>query len=208
MSAAGVTVRGMSQPPTLCFIDTETTSLRPDRRAWEIALVLRRPGEPDQDRHWFVAADDLELDNADLASLRIGRFFDRHPDYCCPPYPHVYDEEYFAEGEKAVLREVEELTRGAHLVGAVPSFDAEVLAARMRAHGLCPSWHYHLQDFETLIVGYLAGQGQPVPPLPWRSDDLSRLIGIEPPSAEWRHTALGDAQWGARVWDAVMGIPS
>jgi hypothetical protein len=70
--------------------------------------------------------------------------------------------------ETAALAEAERLTRDAHLVGAVPGFDAEVLAARMRARGICPSWHYHLQDFETLIAGYLHGRGQPVPCLPWR----------------------------------------
>lgn len=182
----------------LCFIDTETTSLRPDRRAWEIAVILRQPGHPDDERCWFIDAADLDLGNANLGSLRIGRFFDRHPQYCGDPEPHGYMAEY------DVLRQVEALTRDAYLVGAVPSFDAEVLGIRMRARGICPAWHYHLQDFDTLIVGYLAGQGKPVPALPWESDDLSRLIGVEPPGEAERHTALGDARWAARVWDAVL----
>lgn len=109
------------------------------------------------------------------------------------------------EREVSVLREVERLTRGAVLVGAVPGFDAEVLAARMRAHGIAPSWHYQLQDFETLIAGFLRGQGKPVPELPWKSDELSRLAGVEPPGEDERHTALGDARWAMRAWDAVMG---
>jgi hypothetical protein len=181
---------------SLCFVDTETTSLRPDRRAWEIAVIVRHPGRPDQTHRWFIESPDLDLGNADLTSLHIGRFFERHPEYA--------GGEGDLTTEGLALEEVEELTRGAHLVGAVPGFDAEVLAARMRANGICPSWHYHLQDFETLIAGYLAGQRKPVPPLPWRSDDLSRLIGVEPPGESERHTALGDAMWAARVWDAVM----
>lgn len=189
----------MDQPQRLCFIDTETTSLRPDRRAWEVAVILRLNELPGDPYHWFIGADDLDLGNADLAALRIGNFHGRHPDYA-----DFYRGEA-AESEESVLRSVELLTRGAHLVGAVPSFDAEVLAARMRAHGICPSWHYQLQDFETLIAGYLAGLGKPVPPLPWRSDDLSRLIGVEPPGPGERHTALGDAQWAAKVWDVVVG---
>ena len=28
----------------LCFLDTETTSLRPDRRAWEVAVITRVAG--------------------------------------------------------------------------------------------------------------------------------------------------------------------
>ncbi len=182
----------------LCFIDTETTSLRPDRRAWEIAVILRRPGHPDDERCWFIDVADLDLGNANLGSLRIGRFFERHPQYCGDPGPHDHRAEY------DVLREVEALTRNAYLVAAVPSFDAEVLGTRMRACGICPAWHYHLQDFGTLVAGYLAGQGKSVPALPWEPEDLSRLIGVEPPGEAERHTAVGDARWAARVWDAVL----
>lgn len=190
-----------THPAPLCFVDTETTSLRPDRRAWEIAVIARRPGHTDAEHTWLIDADHLDLGNADLAALRIGRFFDRHPQYRPGREPDLGD----VQDETGALADVEAITRGAHLVGAVVSFDAEVLAARMRANGICPSWHYHVQDFETLIAGYLAGQGKPVPPLPWKSDDLSRLIGVEPPAEDERHTALGDARWATRAWDAVMG---
>ena len=190
-----------SQTAAICFIDTETTSLRPDRRAWEIGIITRRPGLSDVEQAWFIEADDLDLGNADLASLSIGRFYERHPQYQLGREPEF--SECVDEGE--ALRHVEAVTRGAHLVGAVPGFDADVLGARMRAHGILPSWHYHLQDFETLIAGYLCGQGKPLPPLPWRSDELSRLIGVEPPGDAERHTALGDARWAARAWDAVTG---
>ena len=156
----------------ICFVDTETTSLQPGRRAWEIAVITRDPGAADREWSVFVTAADLDLGNADPASLRVGRFHERHPEYGAAGGQAV--------AEAVALAEAERLTRGAHLVGAVPGFDAEVLAARMRAHGICPAWHYHLQDFETLIAGYLRGAGQPVPPLPWRSDELSRLAGAEP----------------------------
>ncbi len=184
----------------LAFIDTETTSLRPDRRAWEIGIIARTNGI-DTAHHWFVDAGDLDLGNADVMSLKIGRFYDRHPQF-------GLGKEFQYTGvqcEADALGGIEAVTRGAHLVGAVVSFDADVLSQRMRDHGICPSWHYHLQDFETLIVGYLRGQGKSVPTLPWNSDELSRLIGVEPPSENERHTALGDARWGLRVWDAVMG---
>jgi hypothetical protein len=184
----------------ICFVDTETTSLQPGRRAWEIAVITRDPGATDREWSVFVTAADLDLGNADPASLRVGRFHERHPEYGAGAGQAV--------PEAVALAEAERLTRGAHLVGAVPGFDAEVLAARMRAHGICPAWHYHLQDFETLIAGYLRGAGQPVPPLPWRSDELSRLAGAEPPGDGDRHTALGDARWASRAWDAVMGAPA
>lgn len=183
----------------LCFVDCETTSLRWDRRAWDIALVVREPGAPDREYQWFVNAGDLDLGNADPMSLKIGRFHERHPQYRCAERSEA------PMKELGVLKAVELATRGAHLIGAVPSFDAEVLANRMRANGICPSWHYHLQDFETLIAGYLRGRDRPVPELPWRSDDLSCAIAVEPPGEDDRHTALGDARWALRVWDAVMG---
>ena len=47
---------------TLCFLDTETTSLRHDRRIWEIGLIVRQEGRPDFEHSWFIDPD--ELDNA------------------------------------------------------------------------------------------------------------------------------------------------
>lgn len=214
----------------ICFIDTETTSLRPDRRAWEVGLIVRRIAASDHEMHWFVRDDGLDLGNADLMSLNIGRYYERHPngrgDGMVPPGATL-------ASEAAVMADIEYQTRGAHLVGAVPNFDAEVLAARMRAHGICPSWHYHLIDVEALVVGYLNGrrarqneivdgyplenEGQEAPglvrwdspgpwdvPLPWKSDDLSAALGIKV-SDEDRHTALGDAKWARAIYDAVTG---
>ena len=214
----------------ICFIDTETTSLRSDRRAWEIGLIVRRVAAPDQETQLLIRSEDLDLGNADVMSPTIGRFYKRHPhgrgDGTLPESGRLVS-------EADAMAEVEFLTRGAHIVGAVPNFDAEVLAARMRAHGICPSWHYHLICVENLAVGWLNGRrsrqneivdgyplendGKEAPglvrwnspgswdvPLPWKSDDLSALLGIKV-SDEDRHTALGDAKWAMRIFDAVMG---
>ena len=214
----------------ICFVDCETTSLRPDRRAWEIGLIVREPGKDDAEHQWFIDAYDLDLGNADVMSLKIGRFYERHPQYQSGRTPGEIDDYEF---EVPALRDVERLTRGAHLVGAVPNFDTEVLGARMRANGICPSWHYHLVDIEALAVGWLNGRrsrqneivdgyplendGKEAPglvrrnspgpwdvPLPWKSDDLSRAIGVTV-SDEDRHTALGDAKFARAIYDAVTG---
>ena len=132
----------------LCFTDSETTSLRWDRRAWEIGIIAREPGKPDTEHHWFIDARDLDLGNADPMSLKIGRFHDRHPQY-----KYNGGGEAYTRSEADVMGDVEVITRGAHLVGAVPNFDADVLGARMRANGICPSWHYHLICVENLAVG-------------------------------------------------------
>ena len=199
----------------ICFIDTETTSLRHDRRAWEIGLIIREPTREHEER-WFIDIDDLDLGNADIMSLNVGRFHHRHP--------HMNGgESREVDREKAILLRIEELTRGAHLVGAVVSFDADVLGQRMRAHGICPSWHYHLIDVEALAVGYLSATAavcerrdageMPGPErgaelrqltaAPWKSDDLSAALGVTVSDKD-RHTALGDARWARAIYDAVI----
>jgi hypothetical protein len=187
----------------IVFCDTETTSLRPDRRAWDIGLIARRPGHADVEHQWYIDGHDLDLGNADPFSLSIGRFYERHPHYRLDRESTGTD----TESEYDALRLVEAITRGAHLVGAVPNFDADVLSARMRAHGICPSWHYHLIDVEALAVGYLNGKwtiGREALGPPWKSDSLSADLGITV-SEEDRHTALGDAKWARAIYDAVMG---
>lgn len=181
----------------LCFLDTETTSLRHDRRAWEVAAIVRDESGKEDEHSWFVDIGDLDLGNADLMSLNIGKFFQRHP--------FGIGDVVRSRPEFSVLQDVEELTRGATIIGAVPWFDTDVLGQRMRAHGICSSWHYHLHCVETLALGYLAGQGRPIPTLPIRSDELSRLVGVEPPVEAERHTALGDARWVRDIWDRVNG---
>jgi hypothetical protein len=199
----------------ICFIDTETTSLRHDRRAWEIGIIARASDGTETEHHWFIDINDLDLGNADVMSLKIGRFYDRHPqarldkDFAGPE----------VDDELDVLYEVETVTRGAHLVGAVVSFDADVLSQRMRANGICPSWHYHVVDVEALAAGWLhrhaavlenreatieeATALRRLASPPWKSDDLSAALGITV-SEEDRHTALGDAKFARAIYDAVM----
>ena len=63
----------------------------------------------------------------------------------------------------------------------------------------CPS---PLIELENLAIGYLAGRGEPLPPLPWNSDDLSRAIGINPDDYR-RHEAMADVEWARDIYDRV-----
>ena len=182
---------------TLVFLDTETTSLRHDRRAWEIGLIRRDEEGKDVEHTWFVDPDDLDLGNADLMSLKIGRFYDRYPHARTDREPASTD----TEEEHEVLVTVEACTRGATIVGAVPNFDTEVLGNRMRANGICPSWHYHLVDVETFAAGALQ-----LPP-PWDFDKLLATFNLDYDEAA-RHTALGDARMVRDLYDAVLALPA
>ncbi len=192
-----------SAPHPVCFVDTETTGLDPDRhQIWEVGLIL-----PDGSEHeWQLPVD---LSRADPIALNIGRFHERRkPDYwdgalggttLADPAVFAYD----------FVR----LTRGLHLAGAVVSFDADRLWRLLRANGECPMWHYHLIDVEALAAGWLAGRGgKPADDRgygadfrpPWRSDALSLAVGIDADDFD-RHTALGDARWAKAIYEAVMG---
>lgn len=173
----------------LVFLDTETTSLRADRRVWEIGLIVREDGRDLPAERWLIQREDLDLGNADSKSLEIGGFYTRHPDVTSDYEPT------FSESE--ALRDVERITRGATVVGAVPNFDTEVLATRMRANGLCPSWRYHLVDVETLAAGALR-----LAP-PWDFNQVLKAFGLAYDEAE-RHTAVGDARMARDLYDAVM----
>lgn len=199
---------------SIVAIDTETTSLRYDRQVWDIAMI-RRDEHGEKVCQVFV---DVDIDDADPFSLRIGGYYQRHPQglaYATQGIALEADEDrhdYVTPVEAA--RIVARWTHGAHLVGAVPNFDAEALDRLLRLHGLLPAWHHHLIDVEALAVGYLHGLAHGLPKgeqqwetvaLPWKSDDLSRACGVEPPGEDERHTALGDARWALRWFDAITG---
>jgi DNA polymerase III epsilon subunit-like protein len=192
---------------TLIFLDTETTSLRPDRRVWELGAIIRRvAGGGDHEIRRFIRAEDLDLGNADPFSLDIGGYYDRHPQ---GRGDGSLDRGSKLESEAEVLAEFAHLSRGAHLVGNVVNFDADVLDRRMRAHGILPGWNYHLVDVEALAAGNLAVGDDPqlreIARPPWNSEDLSAALGVKVPGPDERHTALGDARWARDVYCAVMG---
>lgn len=257
----------MTDQRPIVFLDTETTGLHADRRPWEIAWIRREPDGTETERCIQIA--DVDLSNAELKGLQIGRFHERWEGG-----PRAVEFltacDFIAIGSSYENLRLEvhaaqimyTATRDAIIVGAVPSFDAEVLAAMLRRHKLCPAWHYQLVDVETLAAGWLTNFPGLIPGTddmddardargvaemelrraresgdatkiaaaqlvvsdameagvqacrkavaefvapPWRSDDLSRACGVEPPAPEERHTALGDARWVKRWYDHIMG---
>jgi oligoribonuclease (3'-5' exoribonuclease) len=186
----------------LAFVDIETTGLDPYRHEpWEVGLIV-----DDVEYRWQLPID---IDEADPIALDISGYherrlrnvdFEKGMTYRIDANGHLTERQVLDwAGEFAAL------TSGRHLVGAVVSFDEERLRKLLLEQAVMPAWHYHLIDIEALMVGFLAARYVPVP-LPWKSKQLSRLVGVNPDSFA-AHTALGDARWAKACWEAVTHWP-
>ncbi|MER5902957.1 3'-5' exonuclease [Streptomyces mirabilis] len=207
-------------PRPLAFIDTETTGLDPRKHdAWEIAVILRRPGVTDLEYLFQVRTS---LAEADPKALEINQYEQRFA---------VPDGEFAIAISTATPDEVTPLTEadlmhdlmtvldGAMLVGSNPAFDDRFLSKIFHEAGVTPRWHYRTVDIATMAVGHLYGQAYTLTKQNcdaefyaradrllddgWKSYELSRLMGIEPPAKGTAHTALGDARWARDVYDAI-----
>lgn len=194
----------------LLFMDAETTGLDPIIHVpWEVAAV--RAEHTDDGRlvlranaHKLIRLTDDELRHADPVALDVGRFWRRHA-----------NDTHATPGSAA--RAIDDLCDDRpHLVGAVPSFDDRRVGDLLRRCGITPRWHYHLVDIEAVIVGWMAGYQKAKlegltaakPALlveAWKSDDLSRAIGVDPDQFD-RHTAMGDVRWCIAQYAAVFGL--
>lgn len=179
----------------LLFLDTETTSLdAATGEIWEVGAILRGADGFETEHHWFLPVD---LAHADPVSLEIGRFHQRHPN---------------GDGKAAgvttpiplFLGQFALLSSGTHLVGNVISFDEERLRRMYdklngdHAGPNHPGWHYHLVDVEALVAGRFG-----IRP-PWKSSELTKAVGVQHPNDDDHHTAIGDAKWAMRLYDAAM----
>lgn len=187
----------------LVFMDTETTGLSLDDHIWEFAAIRREPDGTESTTHLF-----LQHSTSRCQALPESFRLDHERRF---PASHTRDWHPDTLPPKAAANVIADLLDDRpHIVGAVPNFDTERIALLLRKNGREPGWHYHLIDVENLAVGWIYGrygtsdeaEARAVS-LPWDSDELSRACGVEPPSEGERHTALGDARWAMRLYDAL-----
>lgn len=200
------------------------------RRIWEIGAI-RDDADGTQTLHAFIRFEDLALQELldDTApsvalamlvgdphaptpgprgewlqhlpgdvqeSLDIGQFHQRHPERAGTAEPVMSQEE-------AADALMEMFTGRPHLVGCVPSFDADSVhdlllrTARLPNYDTLP-WHYQPVDVEAFAAGAVGGW---LPP--WDSEALSRQLGVDP-AAFHRHRALDDAMWARALFYAAV----
>jgi DNA polymerase III epsilon subunit-like protein len=207
------------QPMTnIAFVDTETTHLDAEiGEVWEVAIILRESDDntpTDTEYVWQVRPD---LATADPESLKIGRYLER---FVVPPHAEAawtgYDQgPVLPMMRREVVAAVMDVLRGAVLVGSNPGFDDRFLRKFLGPGSA--QWHYRPVDVATLVAGARFGMAsviraalplvgsKDVPTFPFSSREMSRFVGVEPPSDDVAHTALGDARWARDVFDAVTG---
>lgn len=214
----------------LAFLDSETTGLDVERHeVWEVAVVLRQIFDEgpsgnvaDVEYVWQLPVD---VTKADPMALRIGQYWQRRwpdaePAWLPAPF-RVHSTEKYVVHERQMGRWAEgfcRLTDGAHIFGAVPSFDTVRLERLLRGWGACPTWHYHPHDVEDIAAGAIHGArgmmngletaasldrliGERVK-MPLNTDALFNYFGVHVPEGD-RHTALGDARACRDLYDAV-----
>ena len=183
-------------------MDTETLGLQIGAPIWEFAAVRREPDGTQSTEEFFIAHSDEDRD----------RFLSSLPPKFQADYLKRFDAKTALDQEEACERIVA-ITDGAHILGAVPSFDTVRIETMLAQHLMVPSWHYHLIDIENVVAGYILGSApngtvgarrRELALPPHNSNELSRAVGVNPDDY-FRHSAMGDVLWTLAQWDAVVG---
>lgn len=188
----------------LIFLDTETTGLCPDIHVpWEIAwtTAVHRDGalELNTSRVFHVELTDRQLRLASPAALDIGRF---HQRYGVEQRPTDYlDIVMILQADAYNVSRQVEGEPVPHLVGAVPSFDHNMLCVNWLGwsdygEGL---WHYRLICIENLAAGKLG-----VAP-GWKTSEMFAALGVQE-NPETKHTASGDVNTAIKVYAAIYDL--
>ncbi len=172
----------------ICFVDTETLGIDPKAPIWEFAA--------------YRITNNLTVSNTANFTIRHdpGHWYDTLPESFQLDYQDRYQKSR-AWSEFNACTAIARLTQSAIIVGSNPSFDMERLEILLRRNRFTPSWHYHPLDIPSMVLARLAAQGR-LPAQPWKSDALSKAIGVDPADYP-RHTALGDVRWCRAQWDVL-----
>ncbi len=177
------------------FVDTETTKRNRGYRPWEIAMIRRESSGEESAITIFVDKADLDLANAEPEALEIGGFSYRHPQKGA----RLEAGQALCTGDDAAAL-VQPWTDSAMLFAVNRHYDAVGPDGVLHRAGLTSTWFYAPQSIDAIAYGFALKDD---PRAPRSSEPLSKACGVDPPGPEERHTAMGDALWVRRWFDAL-----
>lgn len=174
----------------IVFTDIETTGLDPQRHTiTEIAMIKGA-----QEKCWAIDLWPEELAAADSMAMKINGHY-KLARYDASNRVTCADRYKFA-------KELAHWTEGCILAGNNVKFDQQFLEAWLRNEGQCPAWDYHVLDVPTFAAGVWG-----LTDLPFKSSKVSVIFDVEEPKGADAHTAMADAMWSKRLWEAATKGP-
>jgi DNA polymerase-3 subunit epsilon len=170
-------------------LDIETTGLDPHiHEVWEVGLVDL---ETEAEHLWELPV--LRLDRADAGALQISDYYGRNS--IAPGTPqarNIVPSGGTEETPEDVAFAIARMTAGEIIMGCAVHFDLEFLGAWLTENSAAPAWHHRHLDLGSYAAGKL-GAAKPL-----SSKAMADRIANDDP-----HTALGDARWNVRVYQAL-----
>ena len=203
----------------LLFNDNETTGLDfINDEVWQVHFLAARTGETRAFDSFtrLITHDTEKMKKLPEKFQKIHSDIWSNPDYTGLVRTPFAAMKEFLEWRESIANEGEK----AHFIAANPTFDSIMLMNNQ----IIPFsifyqvFDYHLIDIEALALGWLRHQelnlSWSVPSvealtpresfLPFKSDDLSKALGIYDENAH-KHDAISDVEWMVAMWKAMNG---
>lgn len=207
----------------LLFNDNETTGLDfINDEVWQVHFLAARTGETRAFDSFtrLITHDTEKMKKLPEKFQKIHSDIWSNPDYTGLVRTPFAAMKEFLEWRESIANEGEK----AHFIAANPTFDSIMLMNNqiIPFSVFYQIFDYHLIDIEALALGWLrheeltegtlvSDDGQIVDPsmvresfLPFKSDDLSKALGIYNEDAH-RHDAISDTEWLVAMWKAMNG---
>ena len=203
----------------LLFNDNETTGLDfINDEVWQVHFLAARTGETRAFDSFtrLITHDTEKMKKLPEKFQKIHSDIWSNPDYTGLVRTPFAAMKEFLEWRESIANEGEK----AHFIAANPTFDSIMLMNNqiIPFSVFYQIFDYHLIDIEAFALGWLRHQelnlSWSVPSvealtpresfLPFKSDDLSKALGIYNEDAH-KHDAISDVEWLVAMWKAMNG---